>query len=148
MKYDFFNHLFILLALMAAFTCFKVANCKPFNEEGEDFQWKKLILGTLKHLIVIGGTVVVFIAGTLYGSDLLLIQLGETKVTLQSAIDLTTLAILTFYSAKYIKNLAEFAGIIKDIPEIAPVKSVDSDVYSLALDYNISSDASEEPERG
>ena len=148
MNLDFFNHLFILLALMVAFTCFKVANCKPFNDDGEEFQWRKLFIGTFKHLIVIAGTVVVFIAGTLYGSDLLLIQLGETKVTLQSAIDLTTLAILTFYSAKYIKNLAEFAGIVKNIPEVTPVNEVRNSEYSLAFDYNVSSDAPEEVSRG
>lgn len=140
MNIDFFNHLFILLALMIAFTCFKVANCKPFKEEGEEFLWKKLFLGTARHLIVIAGSVIVFIAGSYYGRDLLLIQLGETKVTLQSAIDLTTLAILTFYSAKYIKNLAQFAGIVKDMPNINPVESVNSQGYSLSLDYNVGTD--------
>lgn len=140
MKIDFFYHLIILLSLMLAFTCFRVANCRPFNESGEDFNLRKLLLGIAKHLIVIVGGVVVFIAGSYYGNELLLIQLGETKVTIQSAIDLTTLAILTFYSAKYIRNLAEFAGISKRVPEAKALNEVQSQGYTLSLDYNVASD--------
>ena len=140
MNIEFFYHLFILLALMIAFTCFKVANCKPFNDEGEEFDKRKLFLGIARHLIVIAGSVIVFIAGSYYGSDLLLIQLGETKVTIQSAIDLTTLAILTFYSAKYIRNLSQFAGIIKEMPEVKKLDEVQSHGYTVSLDYNVSTD--------
>ena len=45
MNVEFFYHLFILLALMIAFTCFKVANCKPFNETGEAFDKVARVLG-------------------------------------------------------------------------------------------------------
>lgn len=143
MNVEFFYHLFILLALMIAFTCFKVANCKPFNETGEAFDKVKLFLGIARHLIVIVGSVVVFIAGSYYGSELLLIQLGETKVTIQSAIDLTTLAILTFYSAKYIRNLATFAGIVKEMPEVSKLDVVESHGYSMPLDFNVGMDDEE-----
>lgn len=141
---DFFNHLFILLSLMIAFTCFKVANCHPFTDEGEEFDWKKLFIGTAKHLIVIAGSVVVFMAGSLFGKDLLLIKLGETEVTLQAAIDLTTLAILAFYSTKYIKNLAEFAGLGNHInSKLSNVNSVNSSLGgSLTTDFNLPSDNS------
>lgn len=140
MNYEFFNHLYILLALMFAFTSFKVANCKPFKEDGEKFKWKKLLLGTIRHLIVIVGTVVVFVVSSLYGADLLLIKIGDTNVTLQSAIDLTTLAILTYYGAKYIKNLSEFAGISKELPEINRVDEIRNSTDEIILDYNVPSE--------
>lgn len=139
MNYEFFNHLYILLALMFAFTCFKVANCKPFKEDGEKFSWKKLIIGILRHMIVIAGSVVVFIVSSLFGADLLLIKIGDTDVTLQSAIDLTTLAILTYYGAKYIKNLSEFAGISNEIPEVNRVDEIHNSTDNIILDYNVPS---------
>ena len=124
---------------MFAFTCFKVANCKPFKEDGEKFSWKKLIIGILRHTIVIAGSVVVFIVSSLFGADLLLIKIGDTDVTLQSAIDLTTLAILTYYGAKYIKNLSEFAGISKELPEVNRVDEIHNSTDNIILDYNVPS---------
>lgn len=130
---EFFNHLYILLALMFGFTAFKIANCWPFNCEGEEFDWKKLLLGTLRNLIVIAGATAVFAVSSICGTDLMVIQMGATQVTLQSAIDITTLTILAVYGVKYIKNLAEYAGVADKLPEtkeIIPMEN-DEDIHAI-----------------
>lgn len=121
---DFFNHVLILLALMVGFTLFKIANCKPFKPDGEEFSWKELLLGTVRNLLVIIGSVAVYVISSYCGAELFLIKVGETEVTLQAAIDLVTLTILATYGVKYVKNLAEFAGVgdkAKDIEPITPL---------------------------
>lgn len=138
---EFFNHLFILLGLMVGFTAFKISNCKPFKEDGEDFDLRKLWLGTARNLIVIAGTTVVFLISCKCGSELFLIQMGETQVTLQSAIDLTTLVVLGVYGTKYIKNLAQFAGVGEKMPEI-------KEVLPAVVDKNISTDEAAEEIKG
>lgn len=67
------------------------------------------------------GATVVFSLSCVCGSDLFLIQMGETQVTLQSAIDLTTLTILAVYGVKYVKNLSEYAGITERVPEVKEI---------------------------
>jgi len=133
---EFFNHLLLLLALMYGFTAFKVVLCKPFEKEGEPFDLKKFLLGIAKQLIVMSGVLVVYYAGCKCGEKLLLVQIGDAKLTLQVAIDITIIAVLTAYAAKYIKNLAAFFGIGDKLND-NNVKELD--VQDI-IDYNVSSD--------
>lgn len=120
MDMEFFHHLMMLLGLMIGFTTFKVANCSPFVKGGEKFDVKTLFLGITRNLLVMVGATVVFMVSSIYGSDLLVLQFGKTQVTMQSAIDLTTLTILTVYGVKYVKNLAKFAG-VDDKINVVPI---------------------------
>lgn len=126
---EFFGHAGMLIALMLGFTGYKIANCKPFKCDGEDFDMKKLWLGIARNLIVIISTIIVFIGSSLFCSDLALVQWGSTSITLQEAIDLITIAILGVYGVKYIKNVGEFAGIGDVIPkELKPAKDINNNI--------------------
>jgi len=114
---EFINHLLLLFGLMIGFTSFKIASCKPFKEDGEEFSWKKLFIGTTRQLIVITGCCIVYLAGCHCGKDLLLVEIGDTTLTIQGAIDVTILAVLAVYATKYIKNLAIFCGIKEEDSE-------------------------------
>lgn len=107
----FFYYLAILGSLVLSFTAFKVADCKPFNENGEDFSWKKLILGIFKHLIAISGLSVVYVTCSMFGADLAVITINGTELTIPAALNLVMLATITFYAAKLVKNAAKYFGI-------------------------------------
>lgn len=105
---SFFKHIAILLAIMAAFTGFKIASCAPFKEGGEPFSWKKLGLGVAKHLIALAGLAIVYAVSSLLGQDLLLIQINSSEVTLQAALDIVMLAIIGQYGLKLVQDVREY----------------------------------------
>jgi len=105
---SFFKHIAILLAIMIAFTGFKIASCSPFKEGGEPFSWKKLGLGLSKHLIALAGLAIVYAVSSLLGQDLLLIKINSSEVTLQAALDIVVLAIIGQYGLKLIQDVREY----------------------------------------
>lgn len=105
---SFFKHIAILLAIMIAFTGFKIASCSPFKEGGEPFSWKKLGLGLSKHLIALAGLAIVYAVSSLLGQDLLLIKINSSEVTLQAALDIVMLAIIGQYGLKLIQDVREY----------------------------------------
>lgn len=117
---SFFKHIAILLAIMIAFTGFKIASCSPFKEGGEPFSWKKLGLGLSKHLIALAGLAIVYAVSSLLGQDLLLIKINSSEVTLQAALDIVMLAIIGQYGLKLIQDVREYFK-STDTMEIAQV---------------------------
>ena len=117
---SFFKHIAILLAIMVAFTGFKIASCSPFKEGGEPFSWKKLGLGLSKHLIALAGLAIVYAVSSLLGQDLLLIKINSSEVTLQAALDIVMLAIIGQYGLKLIQDVREYFK-SNDAMEIAQI---------------------------
>ena len=108
LDWSFFKHIAILLALMAGFTGFKIASCAPFKEGGEEFSWKKLLLGMAKHLIALAGLAIAYAASSLFGEDLLLIQINSSTVSIQAALDLVMLAIIAQYGLKLVNDMRDY----------------------------------------
>lgn len=111
MDMTFFNYVAIFGSLILGFTGFKIAGCKPFKENGEQFQLKTLIYGLIKHLIAIIALSIVYIVCSSYGSDLAVINVNGTEFTIPAALNLVMLAVITYYSVKLVKNAAEYFGI-------------------------------------
>lgn len=111
MDMTFFNYVAILGSLILGFTGFKIAGCKPFKEDGEDFQLKVLLLGLGRHLIAIVALTIVYVVCSSYGSELAVININGTEFTIPAALNLIMLATITYYSVKLIKNAAEYFGV-------------------------------------
>ena len=103
----FFYYVAILGSLVVAFTGFKIANCEPFQEGGEKFSLKKLVLGLAKHLIAVSSLSVVYVVCSLFGADLAVIKINGSEFTIPAALNLVMLATIVAYSSKLIKNAAE-----------------------------------------
>lgn len=130
---SFFEHLGLLASIIIGLTIFKVASCKPFKEDGEQFDWKKLILGLLGNALVALAISLVYSAGSIWGSDLVLIKVSETNLTIQSALDLMLLTAIGTYGVKLIKNFASMLGL--DIgSKVTPVEVID---YNLGSEEEI-----------
>ncbi len=116
---DFFKHVIILLSLMAGFTGFKIAACSPFKEGGEEFSWKKLGLGTAKHLIALFGLSLAYLACSIFGEDLVLVKINNSTLTIQAALDVVMLAVIAQYGLKLINDMREYfkAGENLDVQE-------------------------------
>ena len=107
----YFSNVAVLIALIVGLTLFKIVDCKPFKEDGEEFEGKKLLKGLTRHLLVIIALSVVFIVGESFGKDLLLITINNTQLTIQEAIDVIMFAADALFGAKLIKNALAFFGI-------------------------------------
>lgn len=130
---SFFEHLGLLASIIIGLTIFKVASCRPFKEDGEQFDWKKLILGLLGNALVALAISLVYSAGSIWGSDLVLIKVSETNLTIQSALDLMLLTAIGTYGVKLIKNFASMLGL--DIgSKVTPVEVID---YNLGSEEEI-----------
>ena len=62
---EFFEHLGLLASIIIGLTFFRVATCKPFKDEGEEWSWKKLLLGLVKHLLIAVAVSLVYAVGSL-----------------------------------------------------------------------------------
>ena len=105
---QFFYYVAIMASLVLGFTGFKVAQCKPFREDGEVFELKKLLLGFARHLIAISGLSIVYVVCSLFGADLAVITINGTEVTIPDALNIVMLAAIAFYGAKLIKNASAY----------------------------------------
>jgi len=132
----FLRHLGLLLGIMFGMTTFKVVGCKPFTEDGEDWSWRKFLLGVAKQLIVLLGCFVVFFAGCKCGEDLLLVEIGANKLTVQGAVDYIILAVTAVYAAKFIINFAEFAGLKDRVNEKNVKPILDSGIANNNISYS------------
>lgn len=117
----FFEHLGLLTSIVLGLTIFKVATCKPFNAEGEDWSWKKLLLGLLKHVLISFAVSLVYSVGSLWGTDLINVKIGNTEMTIQAALDVILLTAISFFGVKFIHNFAQLLGIIDVTPEPEPL---------------------------
>lgn len=114
---EFYKHLGLLASIVIGLTIFRVATCKPFSEDGEDWSWNKLLLGLAKHLIVSVAVSLVYAVGSLWGADLVNIKIGSTEMTIQAALDVILLTAIAFFGAKFIRNFAQLLGIIEVAPK-------------------------------
>ena len=114
---EFFEHLGLLASLVIGLTVFRVVTCKPFNEDGEDWSWDKLLLGLFKHLIISLAVSLVYAVGSLWGTELINIKIGNTEMTIQSALDVILLTAISFFGLKFVRNFAQLMGIIDAVPE-------------------------------
>lgn len=127
---SFYKHLLVLVGIIIALTLFKIANLKPFNEEGEDFDWKKLLLGLGGNGLVLIGLALVYFLGDTFGSDVAAITFGDTTVTIHAALDVFMLATIGVYGAKLLENFKEYFGIgsveSHDIPLPLPLAGAEA----------------------
>ena len=118
---EFFEHLGLLASLVIGLTVFRVVTCKPFNEDGEEWSWDKLLLGLFKHLIISLAVSLVYAVGSLWGTELIDIKIGATEMTIQSALDVILLTAISFFGLKFVRNFAQLMGIIDAVPEVTPI---------------------------
>ena len=106
----YFVHVAILLGLIVGLTLFKVADCSPLKEDGEPWDTKKFLKGIARHILAVVALSVVYVVGEMFGSDVILITVNSTELTIQAAIDAIMLAADSLFAVKFIKNGAEFFG--------------------------------------
>lgn len=111
MSFDFYQHILVLVGIIIALTIFKVANLKPFNAEGADFDWKKLLIGLSSNFMVLLGVALVYFLGETFGEDIAAITVGETTITIHAALDVLMLSTIGVYGSKLIKNFREYFGL-------------------------------------
>lgn len=127
---QFFANSVILFAIIIALTVFKVVSCKPFKEDGEDFSWKKLIIGLCGNLIILLALSLVYFVGAKFGSDLAVIQVGDQVYTVQAALNILIVLAIAVYGVKLYQNAVNYFGLNKE----ARTAQVKKDLP--AYDYN------------
>ena len=111
MDFTFYRHILVLVGIIVALTIFKVANLKPFNAEGDDFDWKKLFIGLSSNFMVLFGVTLVYFLGETFGEDIAAITVGETTITIHAALDVLMLSTIGVYGSKLINNFREYFGL-------------------------------------
>ena len=132
---SFFANSIILLAIIIALTGFKVFSCKPFNESGDDFVWKKLILGLVANLGVLLLLSFVYFVGAEFGADLAVIQIGDATYTIQAMLNALIILAIGVYGVKLYTNAVEFFGLKKEAKEA----TYNADLSTNTVDYNVES---------
>lgn len=133
---SFFANSIILLAIIIGLTGFKVFSCKPFNENGEDFDWRRLVLGLIANLGILALLSFVYFVGAYFGADLAVIQIGDAVYTIQAMLNVLIILAIGVYGVKLYKNAAEYFGLMDTAKEAA--------VYNRdSVDYNAASEQAE-----
>ncbi len=145
MKIDlsFFANSIILLAIIIALTGFKVFSCKPFNEDGEDFSWRKLLLGLLSNLGVLLLLSFVYFVGAEFGADLAVIQIGDAVYTIQAMLNVLIILAIGMYGVKLYQNAVEYFGLTKETRQAAIARKSGS-----SIDYNVATEIEVVSEKG
>ena len=128
---QFFANSVILFAIIVALTVFKVVSCKPFKEDGEEFSWKKLIIGLCGNLIILLALSLVYFVGAKFGQDLAVIQVGDQVYTVQAALNILIVLAVGIYGVKLYQNAANYFGLNKN------AKEAKVDPSLPAYDYNV-----------
>lgn len=97
--------LVIILGLMIANTIFRVG----LSIKIQDFNFKQLIRGMFKGLFILLGVVIFYWSGTVasINEHTLLIQYGETQLTIPMALDTLAVALMGVYVKKCFDNLKD-----------------------------------------
>ena len=119
---EFFEHLGLLAFLIMGLTIFRLATCKPFKCDGEDFDKKALCLGLFKNVLIAFAVSGVYSAGCMWGQDLVMVDINGTKLTIQAALDVMLLAAICSYGVKFTANFAEMIGIKEIAPKVKEVQ--------------------------
>lgn len=144
--FSFYKHLLVLVGLIIALTLFKIANLKPFNEEGEDFDWRKMLLGLGGNGLVLIGTALVYFLGDTFGRDVAAITFGDTTITIHAALDIFMLATIGVYGAKLLENFKEYFGIgeVKQEIPLPLAPKPEAPLFEETLQDNFNTDMSVE----
>lgn len=140
---SFFANSIILFAIIIALTGFKVFSCKPFNEQGDDFSWRKLLLGLLSNLGVLLLLSFVYFVGAKFGADLAVVQIGEATYTIQAMLNVLIILAIGMYGVKLYQNAVGFFGLNKTAKEAEINKNLEASV-----DYNVATADEAIPEKG
>jgi len=127
---QFFYYVAIMASLVLAFTGFKIAECKPFRENGEDFSWRTLIVGFGRHLIAISGLSLVYVVCSLLGADLALININGTEITIPDALNTIMLVAIAAYGTKLIRNAVAYFKVEEKIQSIEEVQVVPQTTFN------------------
>lgn len=122
MDMTFFHYIAILGSLIIGFTGFKIAGCKPFKEDGEDFNLKYLCTGLARDAVAMLALSIVYVVCAKFGADLAVININGTEFTIPAALNLVMLATITYYAAKLVKNAAEYFGVGSQVGEVKEVE--------------------------
>ena len=136
MKIDlsFFSNSIILFAIILARTGFRVFSCKPFKEDGEQFDPRKLILGLSANLGILVILSFVYFVGAYFGADLAVVQIGKETYTVQAALNVLIILAIGVYGLKLFKNAMEFFDLNKETGNLET--GVVSPLVSV-VDYNV-----------
>ena len=138
---SFFSNSIILLAIIIALTGFKVFSCKPFKEDGEEFNLKKLLLGLAANFGILVILSFVYFVGAYFGADLAVIQIGEETYTVQAALNVLIILAVGVYGLKLFKNATEFFGLNK---ETSKLETTVISPFASVVDYNVETGEYEE----
>ena len=101
-KNDFFTYVLVIIAVYIAQTLFKVSATR---QKGE-FDWKKLINGTIDYAIYFAGIIVFFFGGTLI-PNVKILEVNGQSYSIPDALTLFALALIVIQSTKAFKNIKE-----------------------------------------
>lgn len=101
-KNDFFIYVLVIIAVYIAQTLFKVSATR---QKGE-FDWKKLINGTIDYAIYFAGIIVFFFGGTLI-PNVKILEVNGQSYSIPDALTLFALALIIIQSTKAFKNIKE-----------------------------------------
>ena len=135
----FFSNSIILLAIIIALTVFRVFSCRPFKEDGEEFNPRKLVLGIIANCGILITLSFVYFIGAYFGGDLAVIQIGEAVYTVQAALNALIILAIGVYGIKLYRNAVEFFGLNKEAKD---AKGVVSEVS--VIDYNLGTEVFDE----
>jgi len=133
----FFANSVILFAIIIALTGFKVFTCKPFKEDGEDFDLRKLLLGMSGNLGVLLILSLVYFVGAYFGADLAVIKIGTAEYTIQAMLNALIILAIGVYGVKLYKNAVDFFGLTETAKSKDELK-VKAELSTV--DYNVNSE--------
>lgn len=103
---ELFKLVLVVASLMGANTLFKIATC---SQSGA-FEWRILVKGLIKYLLVLLGVTSMIVAGSLL-PDMAIVAVGDTSITILQALSAGMTALIVIYAGKCIENLKEMFGI-------------------------------------
>ena len=99
---QFFDYILVLIAIYIAQTLFKISSTR---QKGE-FDWKKLINGTIDYAIYFAGIIVFFFGGTII-PNVKILEVNGQSYSIPDALTLFALALIVIQSTKAFKNIKE-----------------------------------------
>ena len=99
---QFFKYILVIVAIYVAQTLFKISATR---QKGE-FDWKKLINGTIDYVIYFAGIIVFFFGGSII-PDVKILEVNGQSYSIPDALNLFALALIIIQATKCFKNIKE-----------------------------------------
>lgn len=113
---------------LSAFMAANVISGVIKAQSTESFDYKTLLKGVLRYALWLV-SFILGVIGIYYYADLEIV-IAEEVVTLDRALEVVKLSIITVYAVKFIQNCFEYHGIKKEVKSVDEL-DLDSNEYSL-----------------